>query len=161
MSNTFSIPLTTTGPFLLINKQGLLMEIFHLLQMQFHNTLFEQMFFIAAVRYIWKTQEECLQNSQTKSMTTHRQCQAQFHPLQITLCISLCKQDVSSKQGSPALGWNITLHFFRKKSDAVRHGNGDKGGPGGSNAQQSCWQHAQGLLELLSLCHPYTVGCKC
>lgn len=50
----------------------------------------------------------------------------------------MCKQDVSAKRGSSFLGWNITLFFFRKKSDAVRDGSGEKGDPGSSDAQQSC-----------------------
>lgn len=80
------------------------MEIFHLLWMQFQNTLFEQIIFYCSYRMYLKDSEECLQNPQTKNTTTHRQCQAQFHPLQITTCISICKQDVSAKQGSSSLG---------------------------------------------------------
>lgn len=71
-------------------------------------------------------------------MTTHRQYQAQFHPLQITMCTSVCKQDVSAKQGSSSLGWYIALFFFRKKSDAVRDGSGEKGDCSSSDAHQSC-----------------------
>lgn len=45
---------------------------------------------------------------------------------------------LSAKQGSSSLGCNITFFFFRKKSDAVRDGSGEKGDPGSSDAQQSC-----------------------
>lgn len=59
-----------------LTNRGLLTEIFHLLWMQFQNTLFEQIIFIAAMGCIWKTQGSVYKppnkkhdNSQTMSGT--------------------------------------------------------------------------------------------
>lgn len=63
-----------------------MMKIFHLLQMQFQNTLFEQIGSYRSYQMYLKDSEECLQNPPNKKKnpkTTHRQCQAQLHPLQI------------------------------------------------------------------------------
>lgn len=155
------LPVTTTGSFLLINKHRAADGNIPFIVDAVSEYIVWTNHFYCSYRMYLKDSEECLQNPQTKNMTTHRQCQAQFHPLQITTCISICKQDVTAKQGSSSLSWNITLFFLRKKSEAVRDGSGEKGDPGSSDAQQSCQQCAQGLLQLLSLCHPYTVGCKC
>lgn len=130
--------LRTTGPFLLINKQGAADENIPFIVDAVSEYIVWTNRFYCSYQMHLKDSEEHLQNPETQNMTTHRQCQAQFHPLQKTSCISVCKQDVPAKQGSPALGWKITLHFLRKKADAVRQGSGEKGVPGGSNAQQNC-----------------------
>lgn len=48
-----------------------MMEILHLLQMHFQNTLFEQIGFYCSYQMHLNDSEECLQNPQTKKKPPH------------------------------------------------------------------------------------------
>lgn len=86
-----------------------MMKIFHLLQMQFQNTLFEQIGSYRSYQMYLKDSEECLQNPPNKKKKkTPRQLtdnvRHSFTPYRLTLCTSRCKQDVPAKQGEPSFG---------------------------------------------------------
>lgn len=98
------ILVTTTVSFLVINKQGAADGNIPFIVDAVSEYIVWMNHFYCSYQMYLKDSEECLQNPQMKNMTMHRQRQAQFHPLQITMCISICKQDVLAKQGSSSLG---------------------------------------------------------